>query len=87
MKRCGFFLLFLLGFLPLYGDNLRLNIAGDLEISVENTGGSSIFFSHNDAVIIHLDEEVRFFSGVELELTAPQAYLAHRGSLAVMIYG
>jgi hypothetical protein len=87
MRRCGFFLLFLLGFLPLYGDNLRLNIAGDLEISVENTGGSSISFSHNDAVIIRLDEEVRFFRGVELELTAPQTYLAHRGSLVVVIYG
>ncbi|MDR1373902.1 MAG: hypothetical protein LBJ24_02920 [Treponema sp.] len=73
--------------LPLYGENLHLNITGDLEISVENTGGASISLSYNDAIIIHLDEEVRFFRGVELELTAPQAYLAHRGSLTVMIYG
>jgi hypothetical protein len=37
------------------------------------------------AVII-LDQETRFLRGIELELIVPQAYMAHRGSLALALY-
>jgi hypothetical protein len=33
-----------------------------------------------------LEEDTRFFRGVELTLTVPQNYLAYRGSLAVVVY-
>jgi hypothetical protein len=36
--------------------------------------------------VIVLDREIRFFRGIELEFTMPQAYLPHRGSLALAFY-
>jgi hypothetical protein len=36
--------------------------------------------------VISLDREIRFLKGIELELIVPQAYMAHRGSLALGMY-
>jgi hypothetical protein len=47
----------------------------------------SIPLGYVSSVIIKLDQDIRFFKGVELELTVPQAYLAYQGSLAFAIYG
>jgi hypothetical protein len=53
---------------------------------MDNLGGASVPLSYVDSVIIRLDREIRFFRGVELELTVPQNYLPHRGSLAIALY-
>jgi hypothetical protein len=37
--------------------------------------------------VISLDQEIRFFRGIELEFTLPQTYLPHRGSLGLALYG
>jgi hypothetical protein len=82
--------LFFLGmFIPekLYGESFRVLIAGKSEISLDNPGGISIPLSYISSAIIVLNREVRFFRGVELELTVPQTYLGYYGSLAIALYG
>jgi hypothetical protein len=65
---------------------LRVLIAGDLQISRENQGRVSLPLSYVSSALIGLERDVRFFKGVELELTVPQAYLAYQGSLAIAVY-
>jgi hypothetical protein len=36
--------------------------------------------------VIRLDQDTRFVRGVEIELTAPEAYLDYYGSLAIVLY-
>jgi hypothetical protein len=67
-------------------ESLRVLVAGTLEISRENQRGISVPLSYVSSALITLENEVRFFRGIELELTAPQAYLAYQGSLAIAIY-
>jgi hypothetical protein len=65
---------------------LRILNAGNLLVSLDKPEGDSIELSYVAAAVIALDREIRFFRGIELELTVPQAYLAHRGSLALALY-
>jgi hypothetical protein len=78
------FCLYLLS-LPLHGENLRVSVAGTLNISPAGRE-EAISLSYIDSALIRLGQDLRFLKGVELELTAPQSYLAHRGSLAVALY-
>ncbi|MDL2229577.1 hypothetical protein LJC14_04925 [Treponema sp. OttesenSCG-928-L16] len=71
---------------PLRAETIRTLIAGSVKISADNPGGASISLSYVDSALILLDEDVRFFKGIELELTVPQAYLRYRGSLAIALY-
>jgi hypothetical protein len=68
------------------GESFRAAIVGTLEVSLNNPGGSSLSLSYTDSALITLDRETRFFRGIELEFTAPPAYLPHRGSLAIVLY-
>jgi hypothetical protein len=70
----------------LYAESLRTLIAGNLEITLDKPGGVSIPLSYINSVVINLDQDVRFFRGIELELTVPQTYLDYYGSLAVVLY-
>ncbi|MDR2535215.1 MAG: hypothetical protein LBD29_04180 [Treponema sp.] len=70
----------------LYAESIRALIAGNLEIALDNPGGVSIPLSYISSVTINLGQDLRFFRGVELELTAPQTYLDHYGSLAIGLY-
>jgi hypothetical protein len=60
--------------------------AGNILVSLDKPGGDSVNLSYNAAAVIVLDREIRFFRGIEMEFTVPQAYLAHRGSLALVLY-
>jgi hypothetical protein len=71
---------------PLGAEQLRILNAGNLLVSLDKSDGDSINLSYTSAAVIVLDQEIRFFRGIELELIVPQAYLAHRGSLALAIY-
>jgi hypothetical protein len=72
--------------LPAGAESLRVLIAGDLAVSQDNPEGASIALSYIESAVIHLGEDLRFFKGIELELTVPQNYLPYRGSLAVALY-
>jgi hypothetical protein len=65
---------------------LRILNAGNILVSLDKPEGDSLTLSYTGAAVILLDREVRFFRGIELELTVPQTYLAHRGSLTVALY-
>jgi hypothetical protein len=67
-------------------DSLRVLMAGNLQISQENQGAVSIPLSYVSSALIELERDVRFFRGIELELTVPQTYLAYQGSLAIAMY-
>ena len=72
---------------PLLGaEQIRALNAGNLLVSLEKAGGDSINLSCTGAAGIILDQETRFFRGVEVELVVPQTYMAHRGSLALALY-
>jgi hypothetical protein len=72
--------------LPAGAESIRTMMMGELELSAENTEGSSVKLDYNGSALIRLGRGARFFRGIELELSAPQSWLAHRGSLAMEVY-
>ncbi|MDR1030344.1 MAG: hypothetical protein LBL76_05680 [Treponema sp.] len=70
----------------LEAESLRVLIAGDIQVSLHNPEGVSVPLSYVSSVLITLDQELRFFRGVSLELTAPQTFLPYYGSLAIALY-
>jgi hypothetical protein len=79
-------LLCLLSF-PLKAEPLRVLIAGVHEVSLDSLEGTTVPLSYIGSALILLKGDTRFFRGIQLELTAPQGWLAHRGSLAAVVYG
>jgi hypothetical protein len=71
---------------PVIAESFRSLLEGSLELSADNPEGSSLAISYNGSALIHLGRGVRFMRGIELELSAPQAWLSNRGSLAMLIY-
>ena len=57
-----------------------------MEVSAETPEGSSLRIPYNGAVLIRLVSGNRFLRGVEIEISAPQVWLTHRGSLAMLAY-
>jgi hypothetical protein len=85
--RCTFIcLLFINVYLQTRAEDLRVLVAGSLEVSNDKGPGLSIPLAYNNSVVIMMGEEARFFRGVELELSAPQQWLLYQGSLAVAAY-
>jgi hypothetical protein len=80
-----FILFFCLAF-PAGAESVRTLVAGSLEVSPARAAGSSLSLGYNGSALVALDRETRFFRGVELEITAPAAFLSYRGSLAAVIY-
>jgi hypothetical protein len=79
-------ILFFLSF-SLKAESLRTLIAGVHKVSLDNLEGATVPLSYTGSALILLEGDTRFFRGIQLELTAPQAWLAYRGSLAAVIYG
>jgi len=71
---------------PVWAESFRAVVAGSLELSASNPEGASISLASNSSAVVRLGRDTRFLRGVELELTAPQAWLAYRGSLAMLVY-
>jgi hypothetical protein len=67
-------------------ESFRVLVAGNAEISLDNPAGVSIPLKYNGSAAISLAEEVRFFRGIELEISTPQLWLSHSGSLAMAVY-
>jgi len=81
MAMCLFF-----SVVCLFSESFRTNIEGSIEISPEKMAGSSVILGINNSVLLTLGPETRFLRGIEIEIIAPQAWLAYRGSLVMMIY-
>jgi hypothetical protein len=71
---------------PGWAESFRTLVAASLDLSSSNPEGASINIGSNGAVLINMGKDTRFLRGIELELTAPQGWLAYRGSLAMLIY-
>ncbi|MDR1955992.1 MAG: hypothetical protein LBQ30_03980 [Treponema sp.] len=84
--RYGILVWFLFTGFYLQAESIRVLIAGDMQVSLQHPEGVSLPLSHVSSVIIALDQDTRFFRGVSLELTVPQTFLPHRGSLAIALY-
>jgi len=69
------------------GESLRALIAGTHKLSLTETEGVTVPLSYVSSSLIQIEGDTRFFRGIQLELTAPQNFLAHRGSLAAALYG
>jgi len=69
-----------------WGESFRTLVAGSLELSASNPEGSAISLGSSGSVIVNIGKDTRFLRGIELELTAPQNWLAYRGSLAMLVY-
>jgi hypothetical protein len=71
----------------LQAESLRVLVAGVHEVSLNSLEGTTVPLSYTGSALIQLEGDTRFFRGIQLELTAPQGWPAHRGSLAAAIYG
>jgi hypothetical protein len=67
-------------------EEIKVNIADIIELSKDKAQGAPIQLAYDDAALVSLDLDTRFFKGVELELSAPQLWLNSQGSLAILIY-
>jgi len=67
-------------------DSIRALVVGDMELSAESAEGSSVRMTYNGSALIRLGRGTRFIRGIELELSAPQSWLSHQGSLAMEVY-
>ncbi|MDR2151024.1 MAG: hypothetical protein LBO67_09530 [Spirochaetaceae bacterium] len=88
MKRSialGLVYLFILTF-SLDAETVRSLITGIVELTLNNPEGDSLSLSYNSSIIITLNHDVRFFRGIELQITAPPEFLAYQQSLAFMVY-
>jgi hypothetical protein len=67
-------------------ESFRTIVEGNFEITPEKPAGSSVSVGINSSVLINLNDETRFIRGVEIEITAPQIWLQHRGALVMSVY-
>jgi hypothetical protein len=70
----------------LYAQSFRTTVSGGLEVSHNQAAGAPVPVGINGSVIINLGRDTRFLRGVEIEITAPQAWLRYYGSLLVEFY-
>jgi len=70
----------------LHAQPFRTTVEGSIEITPERPAGGSVTVGINSSVLISLGPESRFLRGVEIEITAPQAWLSYRGSLVIAAY-
>jgi hypothetical protein len=61
-------------------------MAGSREVSLAGSEDTPVPLTFVSAAAINLEGDIRFFRGIQIDLTAPQAFLGYRGSLGVIIY-
>jgi hypothetical protein len=71
---------------PVAAESFRTLLEGSVELSADNPDGASLGMNYNGSALIRLGSGSRFMRGVELELSAPQAWLSYYGSLAMLVY-
>ncbi|GHV60572.1 hypothetical protein AGMMS49587_02310 [Spirochaetia bacterium] len=84
--RCGIFTFLFFLSMQAQAEPLRVLVAGSLELSLDMPAGASVPLGYNGSAVLLLGVGARFFKGIELELSAPRAWLANQGSLAAAAY-
>ena len=72
--------------LNLHSESFRTTVDGILEVSPERALEGPVSIGINSSFFITLDADARFLNGIELEITAPQAWLRYGGSLVMIMY-
>jgi hypothetical protein len=84
--RQVFFALFILLTFKAPAESFRALIQGAAEVKSDGSYSQPVSLGFNGSALISLPEEIRFFKAVEVEISAPQVWLAYRGSLAMALY-
>jgi hypothetical protein len=71
---------------PVSAESFRALVAGTIDLSSSNPEGASVSMGSNGSVLVTLGKDTRFIRGIELEITAPQGWLAYKGNLAMLVY-
>jgi hypothetical protein len=72
--------------LQVYSEQFRTIVDNTVEAVIENLQGTTSSLGINSSLIINLGDEIRFFNGIEIEITAPQNWLSYRGSVGMSVY-
>jgi hypothetical protein len=88
MPIIGILLAIFLLFSPaaLQAEAFRTTVEGSIEVSPDKTAGSGVSLGINSSVLITTGTEKRFLRGLEIEISAPRAWLGNRGALAMALY-
>jgi len=70
----------------LRAEDLRASISGVLKLSESAVEGSSVWLRPGNSVLIHIDGDSRFFTGMEIRISAPNTWFAHQGSLDLAVF-
>ena len=71
---------------PAGAESVRALVTGEITLAAGSPEGGSVSLGYNGSAIVRMGDGLRFFRGIELELSAPQAWLSYRGSLAMMLF-
>ena len=69
------------------GESVRALITGINWVSLSQPDGLTVPLSYNTSSLIKIEGDLRFFRGIQLELTSPHGFLAHGGSVAAELFG
>jgi hypothetical protein len=86
MMKTKLIIFFFIQIQTISAESVRVLVEGNILVSLDNVAGTSIPLSYTGSAVIAIAEDVRFFWGVELSFTVPQAYLAYKGGLMVGVY-
>jgi len=70
----------------LRADELRASITGVIRLSASSAEGSSVWVRPGNSVLISMEGDPRFFTGMELRISAPNTWFAHQGSLDMAVF-
>jgi len=68
-----------------WAEPFQTSVAGVLHLHDGAPEGSSVWINPGDSVLLELGD-ARFFTGIEVRLSAPVTWFAHQGSLALAAY-
>jgi len=67
-------------------ESFRTVVEDSVVVNTEGPSADAVSIGINSSLLINIGAETRFIRGIEIEITAPQAWLAHQGSLVMAIY-
>ena len=88
MRAAIFALLACLAGAPaLFGfERLRPSVTDSMTLSADSPAGSSVWVRPGDSVLIRLEEDARFFVGVEIRISAPSGWPSSPAGLALTVH-
>ncbi|MCL2608445.1 MAG: hypothetical protein FWD94_00860 [Treponema sp.] len=88
MKKRVFVLAACLVLFVQYGraEEFKALVSGILPLSVEAPEGASMWMAAGSSVLIQLQGDTRFLRGLEVRVSAPEAWFAHQGGIALTAF-